>query len=82
MIIECKISCHKTALTEMGINNSEWMDFSFNLKRVVAIKVTDDEEIQAEDVAVIYLENQDGGFVTDIPYKELLDRWKNLIRCK
>lgn len=77
MIIECRLSCHLTALTEMGVPNHEWIDFAFDINGVIAMKAClDEDNPEVQDMTVLYMVGQDGIFIIDIKYTEMLAMWK------
>ena len=73
----CKLSCYSKKLDEMGIDSNEWLDFAFDLSKVSGIKSTGDGDGNKDlaDRAVIYLSDQDSGFVLDASFEEMLKLW-------
>lgn len=77
-IVSCNINAYSTVLDELGIDDSFWIKYAFNVSDILYIRedVDDSGNICAEN-CILMLKGDTVVSLIDIPYVEVLEYWIN-----
>jgi hypothetical protein len=73
-ILNCNVLIHSPTLTDIGVDNEDWINICINMDAIASIR-QDYAETIVDESAVITLIGINDPHIVDIPYNQLINEW-------
>jgi hypothetical protein len=73
-ILNCNVLIHSPHLTELGVDNDDWINICINMDYIASIR-QDYTESVIDESSVITLIGINDPHIVDIPYNQLINEW-------